>query len=725
MEATPKMRETDVSMRILFGCFSAMGTMLALLPAAWGQSAAPPIIPPEWPVTSAPARFDLGLNYSAHPPPVAYASLFLPNPDWGKQVIRVFTDKGVAAGSETLWSAPGEPATLIFDCSSGAVHYTVYCGSDWPALPLVGTRECVLLESRPGNGKSIATLSDMLQTWHQSTTILGRAVVPGIFEGGNRFGPETSTLLHFQGWFDVPQPEHLQLAPISEDASFVLIDGKEVVESPGNHPGSQDSHGQHQGAVDLAAGPHLLEYYNAFVQDERKHGIMVTLAVKGGTLPDWTILQDTYPKLPFFRFPGLGHETNYELQTKSPNPSPEGHTPPFALQWSTVAESMIDPTVADVGGVSLKLTFLPQTTGTATWTFDDGTTATGPEVTHIFARPGLRVVRLSVSDGGKTLGSVSQTIHVHFKWDDPDVLTRINTADHESLLTLDPAILSPTDLSSVLAVFGAYKETEGLLKILPQVCAKMKDIPEADLPYAQQAALFLAHDWSHSPEAIQLLRALIDRCAQAKPSPAIAALVNPARLSLAGLVLKTSDHTEEVSALLTAVDPTQLTLDQPYQLAVLRADLALATGDIAGARKLYEAQTHQPGGIDARSSIWRTAQLGRTRAFIDRKDFDAAEDTLREIWLKYPVEKMAPDWELTRLSLYQEEQLPEVAYLWSKRLLPVITDTGRAELLYRTTHLAFVQGDTETARKTLTELLKKHPYSQEAAEAKAKWPGQE
>ena len=73
----------------------------------------------------------------------------------------------------------------------------------------------------------------------------------------------------------------------------------------------------------------------------------------------------------------------------------------------------------------------------------------------------------------------------------------------------------------------------------------------------------------------------------------------------------------------------------------------------------------------------------------------------------------------------QYNQAAVAAYLWAKRLLPVITGNDRSELLFRLTDLAFAQGDNDLARKTLSELLEKHPYSQEAAQAKEKWAGKE
>ena len=109
---------------------------------------------------------------------------------------------------------------------------------------------------------------------------------------------------------------------------------------------------------------------------------------------------------------------------------------------------------------------------------------------------------------------------------------------------------------------------------------------------------------------------------------------------------------------------------------------------------------------------------------MDRKDFDAAEDALDEVAWQAPIEKLSSDWALTRLRLYQAENLPVLAYLLAKRQLPFITESGRSELLFRLTDLAFAQGDNDLAKKCLSELLQKHPYSEEAAQAKEKWPGQ-
>jgi len=287
----------------------------------------------------------------------------------------------------------------------------------------------------------------------------------------------------------------------------------------------------------------------------------------------------------------------------------------------------------------------------------------------------------------------------------------------------DPATFTASDLAGCVAVFEVFKNSDGLLKLLPTVCTKIKDINEADLPYIKDAAVFLAReDLVHFAEASQLLKALVDRCSQDKPSPQLIAVGSASRLALAQLTLKTTDHTDEVKALLDGINVDSLPGDEHRAYDILRADLALAMGDVVGAKKQYEALTGDPSGPDARSSIRRIAKVSQARAFLDRKDTEAAERALSQVAHQAPVEKLSPDWALTRLRLYEDENLPVAAYLWAKRLLPVITDEGRSELLFQLTDLAFAQNDNDLAKKCLAELLKKHPYSSEAAEAKEKWP---
>jgi len=701
-----------------------LAVLFALRGGAVAQSAAPPVAPPAWPVTSAPARLVIVPEQTPQPPcRIGIVDLDLPDPSWAAGPIRVYTDNGVAVGADLLWTVPNGPATLVFDAFLNARKYQVYFGSNYPPMHVAETKAGVWLESRPGPGQIINNLPDMLQAWNQSAKINGRTIVNGIWEGGNRFGPQGNLLTHLQGWFDLPAPARMQFGVISVDSAFVLVDGKEVVEWPGHHERWWGAAGPPQGAVDLVAGPHLVDYYNSYVLEggENPPPLTCCLVVKGGPLPDWSMLT---PDSHFFRPFVRAHVANYELEKDSPGAVASSNAPSLAIEWANGEQSVIYTDLADIGLISMHLHCLVDHAGAYTWTFDDGTTAQGQTVDHLFARPGLRAVRVTLADGGKEIGALTQTISVHPDFANPNKQPGLRSEQEAEIMSRDPAVLSASDLASCFAIFGHYLATNDLFKFLPALCAKMNDISDADLPYMKDGALLLARDdWVHADEEMQLLRALVDRCGKGTPSPQSAAIASQARLALARLLFKTSDKLDDVKALLAAIDPQALTDQEPRILKILNADLALASGDVPGARKQYTSLTGEPSGPDVRSSIRRTAKISQARAYIDRKDFDAAEDSLNEVAWQAPIEKLSPDWALTRLRLYQEEGLPVVAYLWAKRLLPVITESSRSELLYRLTDLAFAQNDNDLAQKTLSELLAKHPYSEEAAQAKEKWPG--
>jgi hypothetical protein len=499
------------------------------------------------------------------------------------------------------------------------------------------------------------------------------------------------------------------LAAISTDSSFVLVDGKEVVEWPGAHDVGGGMQEQHQGGVDVTAGLHELDYYNDYFQPGGPP-LVACLAVKGGPIATWTMANSDCP---FFTPSAHAHVMDYAVSGTS--------APPMAVTFTPKGQSMIEHDVTDAGFITVTLSALPAQDGNVTWTFDDGTTATGQTVDHLFPRPGLRVVQVEVKDPTAAVAPSRQIINVHPDWyrvttTPPD----LHPDDAKEILSRDPATFSASDLVGCMAVFGTYQSTDALLKFAPAMTAQMKNVADGDLPYVKKAITMLAPDLTHAAITEPLLQAFIDRCGN---TPALIQIAGWARLNLAQLLLVTTDNTDPVASLLAAIPPNSLSGEDGRRFAILQADLLLAAGKIDDARKKYEDITGSPGGPDARSSVRETGEIGQARVFIDRKDDESAEDSLNQVAWNEPIEKMTPEWALTRLHLYEDENLPDIAIIYAKRLLNVINGSERSELLYRLTELAAQKGDKDLAGKSLAELLQKHAYSEEAAKAKAKWPG--
>jgi len=668
----------------------------------------------DWAVGSAIARMTVEVDKGSRPSALTWTDLYIPVPRWIGQTIGVFNDSGQRVASEILSNTPGGPLTVVFDSSSNAQHYDVYFGSsDWPPLPLTNDKNGVMLETRDGDGREIDKLPDMLVAWNKATVVEGKGLVPGIFEGGNRFGPQRNLLLHFHGYFTAAANEHIDLAAISTDSSFVLVDGKEVVEWPGPHDVGGGMQEQHQGGVDMTAGPHELDYYNDYFQPGGPP-LVACLAVKGGPIAAWTM---TNSDSTFFTSTAHAHVIDYAISGTS--------APPMAVTFTPKDQSMIAHDVTDAGFVTETLTALPPEDGTVTWTFDDGTTATGQTVDHLFPRPGLRTVQVEVKDPTAAVAPSRQIVNFHPDW------YRVTTAppdlhpdDVKEILSRDPATFSASDLVGCMAVFGTYQlndqSNDALLKFAPALTTQMKNVADADLPYVKLGISVLAPELTHATVTAPLLQAVIDRCGT---TPALVQTASWARLNLAQLTLVTTDNTDQVTSLLAGIPPNSLSGEDARRAAILQADLLLATGKVDEARKKYEDITGSPGGPDARSSVRETGEIGQARVFIDRKDDLSAEDSLNQVAWDEPIEKVTPEWALSRLRLYEDENLPDIAIIYAKRLLNVINGSERSELLYRLTELAAQKGDKDLAGKSLAELLQKHAYSEEAAKAKAKWPG--
>ncbi|PAW76610.1 MAG: hypothetical protein B9S32_14625 [Verrucomicrobia bacterium Tous-C9LFEB] len=678
---------------------------------------------------NAPARFVIEVNQPEKKARVASVRVGLPDSRWAELPVTVYDTTGKQVGARWLWSAPGEVATVVFDSSSEAKRYFLYVGSSTaPADPNWTPEAGVALETRSGDGRNVNRIEEMLAAWKKSTMVLGRSLLPTIFEGGHRHGPQTNLFSYYQGWFDAPTAGKYEMAVISTDAGFILVDGKLVVEWPGKHAVWPGTRGQFRNAVDLEAGPHKLEYYNAYwYRPDGRTPLVCCMAVKTPTT-GWVTVR---PGSEFFRPMTTAHVAGYEL-------IPEGlanstglilpTAPNVGFEWEIAEQSVTAADVTESGFILIKFRFYRERPEwTCTWSFDDGTTVTGSRVEHLYLKPGVRQVKLTVTGAQGEIGSLSLPVNVRPNW--TQLTTRkpeLTPVHRDAVLARDPATISAADWPSVVELFTVFEDADALVKITPAVTVKLSDFSDVDLVTIQRAAAYLGGGLAKRyANAEPYYQALIDRAAGEKATAATKTLANQARLQGAQVILKSSNRVDDARTRLNAIDPLTLMPEERKAVEVMRGDLALAAGDVAGAKKIYLAQTAEATGADARSSIRRTAKIDQAAVYMEKKDFESAEKTLDDLEKQSPIDKLASDVALTRLRLYQERGESVVALIWARRLLPVLTDSGaRSQLLFRLTDLAFTQGERDSARKTLKELVEKYPYSESTAQAKGKWPSE-
>ena len=87
-------------------------------------------------------------------------------------------------------------------------------------------------------------------------------MVRQIFDGYNPYGPSDNYLSIYRGFFYAPVNGKYGFATVSDDASFLFVDGKLVAQWPGFHGAGAGRRAEHRGEIYLKAGVHIIEYYH-------------------------------------------------------------------------------------------------------------------------------------------------------------------------------------------------------------------------------------------------------------------------------------------------------------------------------------------------------------------------------------------------------------------------------------------------------------------------------
>ena len=148
----------------------------------------------------------------------------------------VFTGEGQPVAFETIWSAAGEATRLRFDTSGGAGAYYVCFGAGLPEMP-GGWKPAagVIEETRPCGSQPVDTAAQVARLVNSAGLVYGRGDVRSIFSGLNPFGPFTYYVAIFSGWFRVPATGAYAFATVSDDASYLQVDGRTVAQWLGRH----------------------------------------------------------------------------------------------------------------------------------------------------------------------------------------------------------------------------------------------------------------------------------------------------------------------------------------------------------------------------------------------------------------------------------------------------------------------------------------------------------
>jgi TolA-binding protein len=295
-----------------------------------------------------------------------------------------------------MMMGPGDRARVAIRMSRGESTYHVCYGG--PKTPKTNWEPAVglLLETRKFNGGQVRTQQQMRALVQKSKPSFGRFFVPKVFHGFNPFGPSDGYVSIYSGPMYIAEAGRYRFATTSDDASYLLIDGKVVASKPrwGRGPADARFRGPE---IELAAGRHKFEYYHV----EGSHFQFAVAA--------WQPPGKRFEVIPPDAFPGVfwGRQTGLYLT---------GFDIPVDLSHRADGEVIYE------GHHLYKVKFKDATPKNLSrgwspkWFFGDGTSSDERDPEHVYFTSGEHVVTLALVRGRRAF-RVRQKIVVGSDWE--------------------------------------------------------------------------------------------------------------------------------------------------------------------------------------------------------------------------------------------------------------------------------------------------------------------
>lgn len=587
-----------------------------------------------------------------HPAPVDCASVKVLLHGRGKpdgSDLRVTDAAGKALPFQVTFLDSARYALITFPCADAKAKFFVYFGN--PAAPRAA--EQVTVDDTPGAGppkgtwvpkfglvyetrvrpraKDIKeetnpqTVAEYAKLLAASPRRLGARQQPGIADGYNPFGSSDFYLSVYRGWIHIPKAGAYKFCTASNEGSFSFLDGKELVHWPGRHTAERGARGEKNATVQLAAGPHFVEYYHEEVTLEQ-------MAFLG-----WHVGADdgAFAPIPETCFP-LPHEA-----TAGRYESPQGPLPTFE---PGITDSIWPVDRGEGQYTRARFTAGPMPAGTKfTWDFGDGQTATGPTVEHVYlvAEKTYPVTLTAEGPNGKQTTSwpleVFEIEHVtpQFQEGKPKDYAKLAT-------TYDRAKLDANALKELAFLLAEAEEHPAAI----QACEEFtKRFPTADPLTAARVRRLLADSQIRAGGNIDPAIANY-QAALVKEMPATEKLQVLARLiRLLGVERGEADRAAAVLQQVEAVaKETRPDEDgrRAYRQAIIAAgDALLWANKPAEARALYE-RAEVLRGTPIAPQV-RAARLGAypnsLREYIAGGNYGAALDLVNEWDDTFPTDK--------------------------------------------------------------------------------------
>lgn len=589
-----------------------------------------------------------------------------------------------------LQIGPGDFARVAFAAAPGLERYYVYYGNPKAERPEPWElKRGVLLEARKWSGGSLDRLADVRQVWDKAAP-LGADLVGHVNFSFNPFGPvEMPTAFHYTGWFVAPQPGTYEIATSSDDASWLLIDGKEVVAWPGAHGPVGDA--RHAGKHVLALGVHRLDYWHV-----NQGGPMMAVAAwrppgaeRFVAIPPAAFLQAYEAKLVETDVRGRRLVADFFPEHAGEAWWPDHYA--VRMRFRNLSK-----------GVSL------QHGGRFEWDFGDGQKARDANPVHVYLAHGNYTVTLKASRGSES-HTFRTTVRAERDWW-RQTERKIDAANKyaEEVARYDFETLDLPSLAMAVDLFDHEGMRDPLIRAASTLVLKREGAPEEDL---HRVGLLLGErlrEDGRADDAIKIYR----RAEQRLKTPA-----RKAQLAVqTGEALLRNLHRHDA-----AEEEYQRVLEV-YAAGAARATLRRAhigMGDIrrhrgktGEAREAYEAAAKiQVKQFTPTQAAVRIGTLARyVEEFTRKRDWEWAFKFLEDWAWEFPAEKLEGHWSLLRARALVAKGNQEEALREAMDLLAANPESPHAvRLLILAAECEVAAGRMDQARRLLQTAVEDYP----------------
>ncbi len=609
------------------------------------------------------------------------------------------TDTHGATRPFSLLNRAGSLCSIHFDTAAGETLYL------FPSATASLPQSC--LEHRSGlrhlarsyDGREVTSAVQFDELWKNAPPQGGR-FEEQIYSSFNPFGPNTNTLHRYDGFLVVTKGGLHHFCVASTDASFLFIDGRQIVAWPGKHPIKEGLDGSKRGGVQLEPGTHRITFLHA---NSGNDSFAIAAMILPGEQRHFVIGPESFTRAAYaFVGPLTSKGGKREADFIWDNHYMVTMRNQGLHEFLFEATPMKDDPAA-----------------TFEWDFGDDTRGRGMLTNHLYFARGETAVTLTVRFGDGRQSVCRQRILVEPRYgqsenDDARTLTLLDRAvRQERACGIQPQ-------GYALITFGYFlflKEAEASA-FGERVLAAVDRIPETDLgPLMSQLAMGVQQVNEQYELAERCFRVILDKVRD-PVSRASAAL------HFAGMLNLCLNRPQEARDILASIRRENLSDWEPRLLDIYLADTAMVLDDVATAQKLYAA-IPKPNTLITDTGIDRKAWFDyKSRDFRIQNLLSQGlyRESLPEIDLlewELPEERASPRINLMKVQALVGNNQPRKAVVCLQRaLLAEVDETYTPKLRLELAKLYLGMRQFIPAKHQISLIRKESPWTCEEIEAR-------